>query len=44
LPWAIILLPFQGAGRANQAAPGNGAIRTRFHAGRLGRAVPEPQR
>jgi len=27
----------------NHAAPGNGAITISFHAGRLGRAVPEPQ-
>lgn len=30
-------------GHPNQAAPGNGAIRILFHAGRLGRAVPEPK-
>jgi hypothetical protein len=30
--------------RPNPAAPGNGAITILFHAGRLDRAVPEPQR
>jgi len=30
--------------RANPAAPGNGAITILFHAGRLGRAAPEPHR
>ena len=28
----------------NQATPGNGAVASSFHAGRLGRAVPEPHR
>ena len=30
--------------KPNPAAPGNGAVTFSFHAGRLGRAVPEPQR
>ncbi len=30
--------------RANKAASGNGAVTLLFHAGGLGRAVPEQQR
>jgi len=35
LPWAIILLPLRGAGKANQRAGGDGGASALFRAGRL---------
>jgi len=41
LPWAIILLPLRGAGKANQRAGGDGGMSPRFRAGRLWPAAPQ---
>jgi hypothetical protein len=38
-----MLVPCTKRTRLNQAASGNGAITILLHAGRFGRAVPEPQ-
>ena len=40
LPWAIILLPLWGAGKANQRVEGDGGLSTLFRAGRLWPAAP----
>ena len=40
LPWAIILLPLRGVGKANQRAGGEGGMIALFRAARLGPAAP----
>jgi hypothetical protein len=44
LPWATILLPLRGAGKANQHAGGDGQMSTLFRAGRLWPGVPRHER
>ena len=44
LPWAIILLPLRGAGKANQRAGGDGRMTVLFHARRRPPAAPQHER